>query len=70
VKRILIVPALALIGFLPACSDISNSGSAGVAGRSDVGVSNASAGRNNIIGSSAQRQASSYQNELRAENSN
>jgi ABC-type sugar transport system substrate-binding protein len=73
VKSFMTIPALALLGVLAACSGMSNSGASGAAGRSDVGISNASNGGgfwNNLGGGPDARAASSYRNELRSEQSN
>jgi hypothetical protein len=56
----LVIPALAIFGLLAACSDMSGSGASGISSRSGIGAANLVTGGG----------SSSYQNELRAENSN
>jgi hypothetical protein len=63
-NKLLIIPALGLFGLLAACSSMSNSGASGIADRAGVGIS--SAGN----GGFDPHLSSTYQNELRAENSN
>jgi hypothetical protein len=60
------VPALVLLAVLAACTATGNSGDSGSAARRDIGTGGYS---NDLGGGPAARQASSYQDELRAENS-
>jgi ABC-type glycerol-3-phosphate transport system substrate-binding protein len=73
VKFHLVIPAVALLAALSACGGTQQSGASGLAGGASVGTAsrtNEGGFWHDLGGGPQARAQSSYQNELRAENSN